>query len=52
MVEEKKVYKILYKAEILIYGVDEEGRVYWKDNESSDKNFVETRKYYIGNAFA
>jgi len=50
MVEEKKVYRILYEAEIEIYGVDEQGYNYWKDNEPSDRDFIEAIKYDIKKA--
>jgi len=51
MVEEKKVYRILYEGEIEIYGVDEEGYNYWKDNEPSDQDFKKALKHDINNAF-
>jgi hypothetical protein len=51
MVEEKKVYRILYEAELEIYGVDDEGHNYWKDNKPSDLDFKKAIKYDLDNAF-
>lgn len=50
MVGEKKAYRILYEAEIEIFGVDEDGYNYWKDNEPSDQEFMEAIEHDIRSA--
>jgi len=52
MVDEKKVFKILYEVLIEVYGVDEEGYDCWKDNEPSDQDFIEAIKYDVRKAFS
>jgi len=44
MVEEKRVYRVLYEAELEIYGVDEDGYNYWLVFEPTDDDFKKALK--------